>query len=360
MREWERERASEARGSGRERQRGSSHSTAPKLVEATPRVESGAGSRRRAGRRAGCWPDGKLFAFTIFDDSDLQTVANGAPVYDFLTGLGMRITKSVWPLEPVSTPKVGGESCESPVYREWVRSLQRQGHEIALHNVASATSSRGRTMRGLDRFHALFGHDPRSLVNHYENREGIYHGEARVTGTRRTVYNVLTRGRRRRSFEGHVPESPLFWGDLCRERITYVRNFVYRDVNTLKACPYVPYHDPVKPFVRQWFASAEGAKPESFVKTLDERHQQRLEDERGLCIMYTHLGAGFYRSGRLDPGFERVMRRMAQRNGWFAPVSTILDHIRATQGDWELRDSERSLLERRWLADKVRARKSTS
>ena len=35
----------------------------------------------------------------------------------------------------------------------------------------------------------------------------------------------------------------------------------------------------------------------------------------GLCIMYTHLGAGFYRSGRLDPGFERAMRQMAGGTG---------------------------------------------
>jgi hypothetical protein len=346
------ERATDLRGVEDELQRGGRR---PAVPVKRPR-ETG----RRAGRRPGIWPNGKQFAFTIFDDSDLQTVANGAPVYEFLTGLGMRITKSVWPLEPDGEPQVGGESCQSPVYLEWARSLQREGHEIALHNVASSTSSRGRTMRGLDSFHRFFGHDPRSLVNHFENREGIYHGEARVTGWRRTFYNVLTRGRRRHSFEGHVPESPLFWGDLCRERITYVRNFVYRDINTLAACPYAPYHDPLKPFVRQWFASAEGGKPESFVKTLSERNQDRLERAGGLCIMYTHLGAGFYRSGRLDPGFERVMRGMAQRNGWFAPVSTILDHMRATQGEWELTDAERRLLERRWLADKVRSRKSTS
>ena len=68
------------------------------------------------------------------------------------------------------------------------------------------------------------------------HREAIYHGEERVTGVRRAIYNALTRGRRRWLVEGHVPESPLSWGDLCAERVSYVRNFVYRDIDTLAAC----------------------------------------------------------------------------------------------------------------------------
>ena len=153
--------------------------------------------------------------------------------------------------------------------------------------------------------------------------------------------------------------SPLFWGDICHEHVTYVRNFVYRDINTLKSCPYMPYHDASKPYVRQWFAGAEGASLGAFVSNMSEANQQRLEDEQGLCIMYTHLGAGFYRSGRVDPGFERVMRQMAGRDGWFAPVATILDHLRATQGEWELGERERRSLEWRWLLEKIRSRKTT-
>jgi hypothetical protein len=313
----------------------------------------------RAGRGAGRWPDGKRFAFTIFDDTDLQTVANAAPVYQFLTEIGMRVTKSVWVLEPDGEPKYGGESCEDPAYLEWARSLQRSGHEIALHNVSSSTATRERTRLGFERYRELFGGDPRSLANHTGNEEAIYHGEARVTGLRRGIYNVLTRGRRHNVFMGHVPESPLFWGDICLEHVTYVRNFVYRDINTLKSCPYMPYHDASKPYVKQWFAGAEGASLGAFVANMAERNQQRLEDEQGLCIMYTHLGAGFYRSGRVDRGFERVMRQMAGRNGWFAPVATILDHLRATQGEWELGERERRALEWRWLGEKIRSRKTT-
>jgi hypothetical protein len=305
------------------------------------------------------WPEGKRFAFSIFDDTDLETVANGPGIYAFLSGLGMRVTKSVWVLPPTGAALHGGASCADPDYLAWVLELQRAGHEIALHNVAASTSRREQTLAGLDRFRELFGHDPRTLANHVGNLEAIYHGEQRVSGPRRAIYNVLTRGRRRRLFEGHVPGSPLFWGDLCAERVSYVRNFVYRNVDTLAACPHMPYRDPAKPYVAAWFAASEGANPASFVRTLADAQLDRLEAGGGLCIMYTHLGAGFWRDGALDPEFERVMTGLAARAGWFAPVAEILDHLRRVKGVTDLGASERRELEWRWLGDKVRAR-STS
>jgi hypothetical protein len=301
------------------------------------------------------WPQRKRFAFTIFDDTDLETIANGPGVYAFLTGLGMRVTKSVWVSPPTNVARYGGSSCAEPEYLAWVLELQRAGHEIALHNVASSTSTREETLAGLDRFRELFGHDPRTLANHVGNLEAIYHGEDRVSGARRAIYNVLTRGRRRRLFEGHVPASPLFWGDACAERVSYVRNFVYRNIDTLAACPYMPYRDPAKPYVDAWFASSEGANPTSFVRTLADARQERLEAEGGLCIMYTHLGAGFWRDGALEPEFERVMTNLAARNGWFAPVAEILDHLRQVKGVTDLGASQRRELEWRWLRDKIRA-----
>jgi hypothetical protein len=305
------------------------------------------------------WPGRKRFAFTIFDDTDLETVDNGPGVYAFLSELGMRVTKSVWVLPPNGEALYGGSSCADPDYLAWALELQRSGHEIALHNVASSTSTRSETLAGLDRFRELFGHDPRTLANHVGNLEAIYHGEQRVSGARRALYNVLTRGRRRRLFEGHVPGSPLFWGDLCAERVGYVRNFVYRDADTLAACPLMPYRDPAKPYVAAWFAASEGANPASFVRTIGEAAQDRLESDGGLCIMYTHLGAGFWRDGALDPEFERLMRRLAARDGWFAPVAEVLDHLRSVKGVADLGARERRELEWRWLRDKVRAR-STS
>ena len=42
------------------------------------------------------WPDGKAFAFTIFDDTDFATVEKVGPVYSLLADCGLRTTKSCW------------------------------------------------------------------------------------------------------------------------------------------------------------------------------------------------------------------------------------------------------------------------
>jgi hypothetical protein len=262
------------------------------------------------------WPDGKRFAFTIFDDPDAQTVASGRPVYDLLTDLGFRTTKAVWPVRGTGTPSDRGETCDEEDYRKWVEHLQIRGFEIGLHNATSHTSTREETRRGLEAFVRLFGDAPIALANHYNCDEGIYFGDARVSGLPRAIYNAVTRGRNRARFHGHRPGHPLFWGDLCRERVKYVRNFVFRDIDTLAACPWMPYHDPARPFVNYWFASSEGDKGPAFMDRISERHQERLEDEGGACVMYTHFAHGFLDArGHLEPRFVRLMERLAARDG---------------------------------------------
>ena len=74
----------------------------------------------------------------------------------------------------------------------------------------------------------------------------------------RNVYNLITRGRNEGRFFGEAEGHRAFWGDVCHERIRYCRNFVFSDINTLRACPWMPYSDPLRPFVRYWFSSSEG------------------------------------------------------------------------------------------------------
>jgi hypothetical protein len=304
------------------------------------------------------WPDGKAFAFSVFDDTDLSTLANAPRVYELLADLGLRTTKSVWPIRGTGVPVVGGATCEERAYAEWARQLQRQGFEIALHNVAPQTSTRPQTAEGLERFADLFGHDPVVHANHTGCREAIYWGDSRLTGLSRAAYNALNRGRTRDAFEGHLETSPLFWGDLCRDRVRYVRNFVGGDVNTLAFCPQMPYHDTERPYVDRWFASSEGPDVDSFAATLSEANQDRLEEEGGACIMYTHFGARFVLDGRIDSRFERLMRRLSAKNGWFVPVSTLLDHLAERRGRRVITAAERRMLERRWLAHKLRVGRS--
>ena len=62
------------------------------------------------------WPEGKDFAFTIFDDTDLATLENVNEVYSLLSDYGFRTTKSVWPLKGDKKQKIGGTTCEDPKY----------------------------------------------------------------------------------------------------------------------------------------------------------------------------------------------------------------------------------------------------
>ncbi len=300
------------------------------------------------------WPEGKTFAFTIFDDTDSQTLAVGRAVYCFLAELGFRTTKSIWPTRGKGRPSDHGATCDEPEYRAWVQELQRKEFEIGYHMATSHTSTREETVHGLEQFARYFGHFPVTMANHFFCDEDIYFGDARLTGVNRLVYNVLTGFRNHNRFRGHLPGDPLFWGDLCKEKIKYVRNFAFAEINTLKICPQMPYHDAARPYVNFWFASSEGKHCGSFNETLTEANQDRLEAEGGACIMYTHFGLGFYENGHLNGRFSKLMEQMSKRNGWFVPVATLLDYILEKRGPVALKPGERSVLERKWLLHKIR------
>ncbi len=192
------------------------------------------------------------------------------------------------------------------------------------------------------------------MANHTVCHEGIYWGGARVTGLHRTLYNLFAGRQKRDWFRGHIEGDAHFWGDVCRERIKYVRNFVFPGMDTLAACPFMPYHDPDRPFVNHWFASSEGGKVNTFTDTICEANQDQLEAAGSVCIMYTHFAKGFYQNGRLDDRFKFLMERLAKKNGWFAPASTVLDHLLQRNGGHTITPAERSALERRWLRYKAR------
>jgi hypothetical protein len=298
------------------------------------------------------WPEGASFAFTIFDDTDRATLDNVAGVYDFLEEIGMRTTKSVWPISLEGEPLVKGATCDDPAYAAWTVDLQRRGFEIGYHGASNMTASREAVERALDRFQSLYGHPPSAMANHADCAEGMYWGADRVSGLNRLAYNLLTGFKKVGRYRGHVEGDPLFWGDLCRERIRYVRNFTFPDIDTLAACGVMPYHDPDRPYVNAWFGSSEGRDVDAFTACIGESEQDRLEASGGACIMYTHLAAGFQADGGLHSRFELLMRRLAAKKGWFVPVSTLLDHL-AADGVPSVSRAHRNALERRWLRSKL-------
>jgi hypothetical protein len=116
----------------------------------------------------------------------------------------------------------------------------------------------------------------------------------------------------------------------------------------------MPYHDPQRPYVNYWFASSEGANVESFNRCLSEKNQDQLESEGGACIMYTHFGAGFNQNGSLNKRFSELMKRLSKKNGWFVPVTQLLDFLREKNKDHIITNRQRNRLERAWLMDKLR------
>jgi len=298
------------------------------------------------------WPDGKKFAFTAFDDADCDMLHNVRPVYDFLRDHGIFTTKSIWPLAADPGARLGGLNTEDPEYMKWILELQAAGFEIGFHGARCQSSPREVTARGLEFFEQHFG-PVKTMSNHFQNADCIYWGSARLTGLARRIYQAVNSGKKLRC-EGHLPESPYFWGDLCRKHVGYVRNFVYRDINTIKQCPFMPYSDAEYPYVRAWYPSSEGGHVRSFVKTLSERNQDRLVREGGACIMYTHFAKKFWDKGRLDRRFEKLMTRLAGLGGWFVPLGTLLDFLAERNGGpHPITAEERDRLQWRWLRAKL-------
>lgn len=301
------------------------------------------------------WPNGCRFAFTIFDDTDWATVERVEPVYDLLADLGMRTTKSAWLREGDGRGLNAGSTCEDPAYVEWLLSLRRRGFEIGIHNASAATSRREETQAALERFRELFGDRMLVHCNHVGCEDGIYGGDARLSGWRRAAYNLVTCGRRRRSTRGHIDGDVLFWGDLCRQHVNYVRNFVFRELNALAVCREMPYHDPGKPFVNYWFVSADGATLPIFLRNFSHERIDRLAEAGGACIAYVHFADRFASDGRPHPEFRRRMEYIASLGGWFAPVSEVLDHLRAdaSPADRRIDAARLGRLEETWLADRL-------
>jgi len=301
------------------------------------------------------FPNGKRFAFSVFDDTDGGTVSNLRPVYELLDELGIYVTKSVWPLSTAPGVRSFGASLEDHNYLQFVLWLRSRGFEIALHNVRHCDADREVIVRGLERFRELIGEYPRLHTNHMFNRDNVFWGATRFKSRLiRLLYAVATRFRHHHRYSGHVEGSSYFWGDLLREHIHYVRNLTFDEINLDKINPSMPYFDPSKPFVRHWFSSSEGRNAGRFCKMLCEDNQDRLEEEGGVCIMYSHFAAGFCDNGKLHPYFEQLMRRLAKKQGWFVPVGTLLDHLRETRGDRPIPKRELAALEARWLLSHLR------
>lgn len=304
------------------------------------------------------WPDGKSFAFSIIDDTDVATVANVEPIYRLLAELGMRTTKTVWPVDcpEGSRDFTDSDTLEDPDYRRFVLGLQAQGFEIAFHGATMESSRRERTLTALERFREVFGAYPRVHANHSANRENVYWGPDRIDQPILSALYRRVNGRPADYFQGQVEGSPFWWGDRVAQHVEYVRNLTFEEVDLLRINPTMPYHDPRRPLVRWWFSATDADNVADFQRVLASDRQERLERGGGVCIVATHLGKRYTHDGVVEPGVERLLRELANRNGWFVPVGELLDWMRTRNDGGRLSRAEWRRMQWRWAQDLVRRR----
>jgi hypothetical protein len=300
------------------------------------------------------FPNGKRFAFSIIDDTDMATLERVKPIYDLLERRGMRTTKTVWMYDSsdTSNPTNRGDSLRDAAYRRFILDLHRKGFEIAMHGVRGGSSRRADVERGFDEFKAIFGAYPAMYINHALNAENLYWGSDLFSFA---PYRWAGAIAIRHQFSGHDPDSEFFWGDLAQKRVRYMRRFTFQNANLLAVNASIPYHLPDKPYVNYWFPTANGARAIEFDWLLRRENIERLEREGGVCLVYAHLGSGsFNKDGGLDRRFVERITELSAHNGWFVPASEILDYMRG-RPSWtgNLSYLERLRVDTRFIAERL-------
>jgi len=299
------------------------------------------------------FPDGKRFAFTVVDDTDVATVENVRPIYRLLEEVGMRTTKTVWPVAYREgwSAFISSETLEDQEYRDFLVDLKRRGFELTWHAATMESSQRERTITALERFREVFGEYPRIHVSHANNRENLYWGAERIDDpVLRWIIGSIW-GLKPGYFEGHLEGSPYWWGDLCARHMVYARNLTFSHINTAAVNPSIPYRDPARPLARWWFSSSDADDATAFAELLRPENQERLEHEGGVCIVATHFGKRFYDGERAHPLFEERIRMLARRPGWFVPVGQLLDWLRDQRESEFLPAREWRRMQWQWAID---------
>jgi hypothetical protein len=306
-------------------------------------------------RPAVSFPEGKTFAFSIIDDTDCATLDYVRPIYELLAKLGFRTTKTVWPLAyDGPCDDEGCHTLEDPDYALFVQQLQARGFEVAYHGAKMVSSTRRDTSAAFEMFKTKLGRYPSVYAAHAGNRENLYwNGHRFRSRLWRSLYRAFHRSANPGA-EGHHSESPYYWADIAQQHLRYMRSFSYDELNLWNITSAVPYRTKDTYGVRAYFPSCFADNAEEFIQLLSPNRQEKLERERGLCIVGTHFGKGFLRDGRVHPGVVDALTLLSARPGWYQPVSTILDYLATSAGIPLLEGYPLFRLEGRWFWHSVR------
>ncbi len=273
------------------------------------------------------FPNRKKFAFTIIDDTDDGFLENIKPVYDFLFEKGFRTTKTVWVYPVRDNENAKGDSLQNSEYLKYVKLLIERGFEIALHNVGSGKFYRSEILDGIEKYRDLLGVYPKIHINHSYNPDNIYSGEKRFAKLLRPIVKKIY-PQYFGKFSGDIQTSQFFWGDKHKQLIKFARNYEFETLNILKKVPELPYRD--KEFIQYsnyWFASTFAPNQWVFNHIINENAIDKLEEEGGVGIVYTHFGYYKYENGKIDESFKRKMEYLSKKEGWFVPVSELLEFL---------------------------------
>lgn len=216
------------------------------------------------------------------------------------------------------------------------------------------SSLRDKTLESLDRFYRVLGFYPRSYACHANNKENLYWGEERFTfGIFKRLYRLLS-PKESNYFCGNKEGSPYYWGDICQEYIDYVRTFTYYCINLSDISLKLPYSTRRQPYFKSCFFTADAGNVEEFNQLLCFENQERLEKEAGICIITTHFGKGCVKAGEIHPVTRRLLLDLSRRNGWFAPVSTVLDFLRTRENSANISQTELFRLELKYFSDAIK------
>ncbi|GLI51895.1 hypothetical protein TSYNTROOL_19810 [Tepidanaerobacter syntrophicus] len=160
---------------------------------------------------------------------------------------------------------------------------------------------------------------------------------------------------KKRAFHGSNTESKYFWGDICKEKIKYIRNYTFNDINTLKIDPLMPYIDKSKEqYSNYWFSLSDGHTIEEFNALLSKENIDKLEDEGGACIVYTHFASNFVdNQGRLNKDFVKNIKYLSSKNCWFIPASTLLDYLLSQKQKHYASKMYLMKLDFKWVFDRI-------
>lgn len=306
------------------------------------------------------YPNGAEFAFTILDDTDDTTVANGRPVYQLLKDAGIRTTKTVWAFD--APPKrrgiyFAGETLSVPEYLEWVHELHKDGFEIAFHNATMSSSKRKDTIKALDFIDREFEIPVRLHCNHGQNLENLHWGKDRYNSYLiKKMFSLFSKLSPQKTYEGGNPKSPYYWADIADQRLSYIRALAYRQLNGKLIPPGKPYVNMTKQKSCVFFNTADAPNVDCFNRLVTPKTIDILRKQRGWAIVSTHLGKGFCRKNKIDTEFRKTLEYMASKSGWFVPVSQLLDFLVAEIGVNELSTAEKSYMEILHVLDRISGR----